>query len=218
MDGQGVLDWWFSMSMSAFSEGRLAEGTFVPVRAGADSQWNGKRRQIRLSYTAGGAPIAVIEPPAEKDDREEVPPDLRVDARDLAGAVLAGLSRLTGNMDKNGGCAVREAVFDGRRRYNLVLAHLGQEFIKRNDYSPFSGPTLRCGVKIEKIAGFRRKPLGMKWRKSDEATLWVGQVFAKFPPVPVRIGMDTYFGGLRAYLVRATLKEGGKTRHLAAAR
>ena len=50
LDGQGVLDWWYSMRMSAFSEGRLADGTFVPVRAGADSAWNGKRRQIRLSY------------------------------------------------------------------------------------------------------------------------------------------------------------------------
>jgi hypothetical protein len=217
LDGQGVLDWWFSMRMSAFSEGRLAGGAFVPVRAGADSAWNGEQRQIRLSYVDGGPPTTVIKPSADDDDRDVVPPNLRADARDLAGAVLAGLAQLNGRLDKNGGCTVREAVFDGRRRYNLVLAHLGQDIIERNDYSAFSGAALRCSVKIERIAGFRRKPSRLKWRTSDGATLWIGQVFAKFPPVPVRIEMDTVLGGLRVHLVRATLKEGTKIRHLAAA-
>jgi len=40
--------------------------------------------------------------------------------RDLAVAVLAGLSRLDGKLDTNGRCDVGEAVFDGRWRYNLV--------------------------------------------------------------------------------------------------
>ena len=97
------------------------------------------------------------------------------------------------------------------------MAPLGKETLKPSDYSAFSGPALRCSVKIEKIAGFKRKPTRTKWRKSDEATLWVGQVFAKFPPVPVRIDMDTLVGGLRVHLVRATLKEGSNFRKLASA-
>jgi len=222
LDGQGVLDWWFSWNMSAFSEGRLAGGAVVPVRAGADSAWNGKHRRTRLSYAGGGAPYAImpsaiIEPAPDDDDRDVVPPDLRAGARDLAGAVLAGLSRLDRNLDGSRGCAVREAVFDGRRRYDLVLDPLGQDFIRRNEYSPFSGPALRCAVKIERIAGFRRTVTPSRWRKSDGATLWIGRAFANFPPVPVRLELDTVLGGLRAYLVRATLNEGGRIRHLAAA-
>ena len=217
LDGQGVLNWWFSWTMSAFSEGRLADGAVMPVRAGADSHWNGKRRRTRLSYVGGGAPSAIIKPPAEDDDRDVVPLSLRRGARDLAVAVLAGLSRLDGNLDTNGLCDVGEAVFDGRWRYNLVLNHLGQDFLERNDYSPFSGSALRCGVKIERIARFRRNPSRRKWTKSDGATLWTGQAFANFPPVPVRMELDTVLGGLRAYLVRATLNKGGKIRRLAAA-
>ena len=217
LDGQGILDWWFSWTVKAFSEGRLADGTVVPVRSGADSVWMGKRRRTRLSYVGGGAPSVIIKPSADDDDREEVPPELRTGARDPAGAILAGLWRLDGILDRNGDCTVREAVFDGRRRYNMVLDHLGRDVIERNDYSPFSGPALRCRVKIERIAGFRRNPTRMKWRKSDEATLWIGRVFANFPPVPVRMELDTHFGGFRAYLVRATLNEGGQIRRLAAA-
>ena len=76
-DGQGILDWWFSWTMSAFSEGRLADGAVVPVRAGTDSTWNGKRRRTRLNYNGGnggGAPSIIITPSADDDDRDVVPP------------------------------------------------------------------------------------------------------------------------------------------------
>lgn len=214
LDGQGILNWWFSWKMSAFSEGRLANGAVVPVRAGADSAWNGKRRRTRLNYVGDGPPSAVILPSADDEDRDVVPPPLRIGARDLAGAVLAALSR----MDRSNGCSVREAVFDGRRRYNLVLKQLGQDIIRRSDYSPFSGPALRCGIKVERIAGYRRNFKPSRWRKSGGATIWIGRVFRTIPPVPVRMELDTVLGALRAHLVKATLVQGGQIRHLAAAR
>ena len=216
LDGQGVLNWWFAWTMSAFSEGRLADGAVRPVRAGADSHFNGKRRLTRLSYSGNGAPTTVIKPPANDDDRDVVFLELWVGARDLAGAVLAGMSRLDGRLGRDGRCDIGEAVFDGRRRYNLVLGHLGHDVLQKSEYSAFIGPALRCAVKIDRIAGFRRNPPKSKWRKSDGATLWIGQAFANFPPVPVRLELDTLWGALRAHLVQATLQEGGKIRHLGA--
>ena len=120
-------------------------------------------------------------------------------------------------MDRSNRCSVREPVFDGRRRYNLVLKQLGQDHIQRNDYSPFSGPALRCSIEIERIAGYRRNFKPSKWRKTDGATIWIGRVFRNVPPVPVRMELETVLGALRAHLVRATLTEGGQIRHLAAA-
>jgi hypothetical protein len=58
----------------------------------------------------------------------------------------------------------------------------------------------------------------MRWRRSEGTTLWIGRVFANFPPVPVRMELETVFGGFRAYLVRATLTEGDRIRRLAAVR
>ena len=205
------------LAVSAFSEGRLGDGAVMPVRAGADSHLNGKHRRTRLSYVGGWETGPIIKPPADEDDRDVVPLPLRPGARDLAVAVLAGLSRLDGSLDTNGRCDVGEAAFDGRWRYNLVLSHLGQDFLERNDYSPFSGSALRCGVKIERIAWFRRNLSRRKWTKSDRVTLWTGQAFANIPPVPVRMELDTVLGGLRAYLARATLNKGGNICRLAAA-
>ena len=142
---------------------------------------------------------------------------MRCGARDLAVAVLAGLSRLDEILDTNGRSDVGEAVFDGRWLYNLVLNHLGQDLMERNDYSPISGSALRCGVKIERIAWFRRNHSRRKWTKSDGAKLWTGQAFANFPPVPERMELDTILGGFRKYLVRTTLNNGSRIRPLPAA-
>jgi hypothetical protein len=212
LNGKGVLDWWFSWTMSAFSEGQLSDGDVIPVRAGAHSAWNGKRRELRLSYLGDGPPETIIRPSATDDDRDDVPLPLRAGTRDLAGAVLAALSRL----DQGGKCALKEPVFDGRRRYNLVLEHLGRDALKRNDYSVFSGPALRCRLEIDRVAGFRKNPR-RRWSETDAATVWIGQVSPGFPPVPVRLGLDTMFGAVRAHLVGATITEGGRTWQLAAA-
>jgi hypothetical protein len=212
LNGKGILDWWFSWTMSAYSEGQLADGDVIPVRAGAHSAWNGKRRELRLSYSGDGPPQTVIRPVPDGDDRDDVPLPLRAGTRDLAGAVLAALSRL--NQAER--CSLSEPVFDGRRRYNLVLEHLGREELTRTDYSVFSGPALRCRLEIDRVAGFRKNP-GRQWSESDSATVWIGHVSPNFPPVPVRLGLDTTFGAVRAHLVGATITEGGKTWQLAAA-
>ena len=212
LNGKGVLDWWFSWSMSAYSEGRLTDGDVIPVRAGAHSAWNGERRELQLRYSGDGPPETTIRPSAVDDDRDDVPLPLRAGTRDLAGAVLAALSQLT----KGETCSSKEPVFDGRRRYNLVLEHLGREDLQRNDYSVFSGPALRCRLEIDRVAGFKKNPR-RQWSNADEATLWIGHVSPNFPPVPVRLGLDTIFGAVRAHLVGATITVDGKTTQLATA-
>lgn len=213
LDGQGVLNWWFDWKMSAFSEGRLADGRVIPVRAGADSQWNGKHRQTRIFYPVSGLPTVSITPPAGDDDRKPVPDALRAGTRDLAGAVLTLLS----GIGRKGGCNLREPVFDGRRRYDLVMTQLDRVKMAASDYSPFSGPAYKCSLKVNAIAGYKRnRENRRKWRKSDATTVWIGTVFDHVPPVPVRMQLDTVVGALIVHLVKANLHAGGTVRQLSA--
>lgn len=215
LDGQGVLNWWFDWKMSAYSEGRLADGKLIPVRAGADSQWNGKSRRTRLSYPASGLPVVQITPPAKDDDRDPVPDALQAGARDLSGAVLTLLS----GIGRENGCNLREPVFDGRRRYDLVMAQLDRVRMAASDYSPFAGDAYKCSLKVHPIAGYKRnKEKRRKWRKSDTSTVWVGKVFDTIPPVPVRMQLDTVMGALIVHLVKANLHAGGTVRQLSANR
>jgi hypothetical protein len=215
LDGKGILDWWFAWSMRAFSHGRLNRGAIVPVRAGADSSWNGKHRQTRLTYRPDGPPVVHLDPRPDDEDggRDDVTPALRRGARDLAGAIFALLSRI-GAADR---CDGREAVFDGRRRYDLMLSHLGEDRREASNYSPYAGPALRCGLEIKRIAGYRRNPRRSRWSTDDTATVWLGKVFDGLPPVPVRLELDTIAGPLRAHLVQATLAAEGSVQRLARA-
>lgn len=213
LDGEGVLNWWFDWRMSAFSEGRLSEGRVIPVRAGADSHWNGKHRRTRLTYPSAGLPVVSITPPPEDDDRDPVPDALRTGARDLSGAVLTLLKSI-GAKD---GCTLREPVFDGRRRYDLVMTQLDRVQMPPSDYSPFSGAAHKCSLKVDAIAGYKRnRENRRKWRKSDDTTVWVGQVFDGVPPLPVRMQFDTVVGALIVHLVNAKLHAGGEVRQLSA--
>jgi hypothetical protein len=211
LDGRGILDWWFAWTMKAFSQGRLADGNVVPVRAGADSTWNGRQRRTRLSYPPDGPPAVDLIPRPEADRREEVGPALRAGARDLAGALFALLSRI----GANGRCDGREAVFDGRRRYDLVLSHIGEDRLEASSYSAYAGPALRCGLAIERIAGYPREPRRSGWHSADRATVWIAPVFDGLPPAPVRLELDAGTVTLRAHLAGATLDSGGSVQRLA---
>ena len=214
LDGRGIMDWWFAWTMKAFSQGRLAGDGVVPVRAGADSTWKGKHRRTRLFYPPDGPPAVELDPLPDADDGDPVRPALRSGARDLAGALFALLSRI-GAEDR---CDGREAVFDGRRRYDLVLTHHGEERLEGGPHSPYAGPALRCTIAIERIAGYPRKPRRSSWRSADRATVWLAPAFAGLPPVPVRLELDTKMGSLRAHLVQATLAADGAVRSIAQAR
>ena len=210
LNGEGVLDWWFKLRLDAFSRGRVKDGDIIPERAGADSSWNGKQRQTRLLYSASGPPKVELTPPPKSDDRDPVPVELQRGTRDLAGAAFAMLT----NIERRGGCDLREPVFDGRRRYDLRLAQLGQETMAPSDYSPYTGQADRCSFRIDRIAGYRKKNSPSKWRKPDFATLWVGKVFDGVPPLPIRAQIDTVVGGLVTHLVNAKLSAGGEIRQL----
>ena len=214
LDGRGIMDWWFAWTMKAFSQGRLAGDGVVPVRAGADSSWKGKHRRTRLFYPPDGPPAVELDPLPDEDDGEEVRPALRKGARDLAGALFALLSRV--GAEKR--CGGREPVFDGRRRYDLVLTHRGEERLEAGPNSPYAGPALRCTVEIERIAGYPRKPRRPGWRDANRASIWLAPAFAGLPPVPVRLELDTRMGSLRAHLAQATLAADGAVQRIAQAR
>lgn len=215
LKSEGMLTWMIDWSMSAYSEGKREDGTIVPVRAGHDSRWNGKKRWIRMDFPDGGAPTARTMPPVDETAQaRKVSLRDRLGARDLAGGVLSTLLS-TGATDS---CTHSEPVFDGKRRYNLVFRELGRETLSPSDYSPFGGETVRCAMSIERIAGFREGGSRYRWMSDGTAVVWVGRPFPDAPPMPVRLQIDTSFGPLFAHLKGAARHRDGTVTRLSAAR
>lgn len=200
-------------TMKAWSRGRLlADAGLRPRSAGHNSIWRGKQRETEILFEHGRGDVVRIAPPPSGDDRDAVPAALRRDAIDLAGAVLS----VARSMMAGGGCDRRVPVFDGRRRYDLVMHHVERATIERSRYSPFGGDVLVCHIEIDRIGGFKKTHASDAQDGRNRSILvYIGSVFDGTPPVPVRVEFETRFGAVRAHLARASTTVGDLSLSLA---
>jgi len=195
----GLLAKLVDFSLDAEAAGLAGSGGLRPRQFQVASQWRDSTgRLVEISYAEDGAPALRVEPPAEDDDREEVPEALRWDTLDPISATL----ELVRQLARSGRCEGEVAVFDGRRRYNVVTHHMGETVLKASDVAPYGGPAVRCGVSFEPIAGFWRQT---KRQQSDDAKIevFLAPMTAWTPPVPVRIHAKNSYGAVRIHLVAA---------------
>jgi hypothetical protein len=208
----GMIGRMFPWSMKAYSRGNMSAQAVQPVSAGQQNNWRGKNRYIDLKFTDGIASIERIAPKPETDDRDSVPVALRTGVVDLTSAILAIIRK----MDTDQVCKAEMPVFDGRRRYDLIVKPDGQEKLRPSGYTPYVGDTVNCRLSIDKKAGFKKTDKS-GWNKGERsARVWMGKAFGDVPPVPVRLTVDTPIGNLIAHLSAATYRNGVKNLRLGA--
>jgi len=198
---EGVTDWLFGWTARSWSEGRLADGVVRPLRQDTESLSRGNRRTAALTFHDDGTIATSVEPPAEADEREPVTPAQTRGTLDPISAVLAATRALAARHS----CAQHLKVFDGRRRFDLVLSDGGSDLLKPTEYGSFSGAATVCLFRYLRVAGFQ-KP-GGRWGNphDDERTYkaWLAPVLPGLPPMPVRIEVEGTFGSLIVHLVDA---------------
>lgn len=197
-----MFPWW----MQAYSKGQIVGAGVMPVTAGQRNSWKGRERFIDMTFTDGVARIERIAPKPESDDRDKVPEAMRTGVVDLASAIVSIIRK----MDGDDTCSARVAVFDGRRRYDLIAKPDGVEKLRPSGYTPYVGDTVNCELRIRKQVGFKKND-DSGWNDGDRrARVWMGKAFADVPPVPVRLTLNTPLGGLVAHLSAASHTLGGK--------
>jgi hypothetical protein len=190
----GVL---FSWQSEARSEGRFAGRRLQPRSHEMDGQWSGEARQVRLSYDGAGPIAAQILPPPDLSERDPVPAALTADTVDPLSATLDVLLGIAGGAR----CEGEYRVFDGRRRYDMLVSPGASADLPRVHSSVYAGPAQRCEFRIRRIAGFMKKQ-GKLGRQVTEPVLYVASPMPGVPPVPVRFTAETGFGDLRIHLTR----------------
>lgn len=200
---EGIADLFFSWQSEARSEGLMTGRRLLPARHEVTGEWRGEPRRIRLSYNGVGDGAAAgpidfrVEPPVDNAERDPVPPGLTVGTVDPLSATLSVLMRIAGG----GRCEGRLPVFDGRRRYDMIVRPGAAAVLPVSHASVFAGPAQRCEFELRRIAGFWKKPSRFGRRVTDPV-LWVASPLDGVPPVPVRFTASTGFGELHIYLTR----------------
>lgn len=194
---EGIASLFFSWQSVARSEGYRANGRLVPQLHEVRSKWRGKSRQVRVSYDGLGRIHFEVNPPSDGTERDAVPQRVTVGTVDPLSATLTFLLRIA----KGDRCEGAIPVFDGRRRYDMIVRAGPPATLSTLHSSVFTGHAQRCDVKFRRIAGFWKKPSRFGQRVTDPV-LWVASPLDGVPPVPVRFTAATGFGELRIHLTR----------------
>jgi len=194
---EGIASLLFSWQSVARSTGHRTDGRLVPRLHEVNGKWSGEGRKVRLSYDGPGKIDFKVSPPSDGTERDAVPTWLTVGTVDPLSATLTVLLRLAGG----GRCEGEFPVFDGRRRYDMVVRAGAPATLLAVHSSVFAGPAQRCDFQLRRIAGFWKKRSRFGRRVTDP-TLWVASPLDGVPPVPVRFTAATGFGELRIHLTR----------------
>jgi hypothetical protein len=202
---KGVVDFFVRWISHSVTEGRLVEGRTEPVLSRSLNRFHGTPRRIAIAYH-DGMPVATVDPPPQDDDRDPVTPQQMRNTRDATSAVLDLILQVA----HGAGCDTRERVFDGRRRFDLVVSDHGVAPVAATQISPYAGDARRCDFTMERIAGFnRRKGEGYDASQPEETVYrtWSLPVLPGLPALPVRLDGEGSLGRFHLYLVAAHLSD-----------
>jgi len=189
---RGFLALLFSWQGQAETEGVLKAGGRQPLVHEHEATSNRKTRWTRVAWNGGPAPETEARPPADPEKVTPVPEASMAGTRDPFTVLLTVLDALA----ETGRCEADAKVWDGRRRYDLSIRHLGRQTLSADRPWAYEGVAVGCALEFERIGGFWRE--SSRWRTTDDAApdrrvVWAAEM-APGTWVLVRAEVDTRYG------------------------
>jgi hypothetical protein len=189
----GLLRLIYRFDMRTQSQGTIAADRLRPQRHEQLLQIRGHDRMAQLDYPGDGAVRTALIPP-EDPGRPRPTPQQTAHTLDPLSALLA-IGRSVAAAHR---CAGRFAVYDGRRRYDLVLGDEGTKLLGKSAAYAYAGEVRRCSVAAVKIAGF-------SWDQdysphTTKGSVWFASPQPGAPALPVRIEFGSSWGGVSVRL------------------
>ena len=191
----GVLSVLMNGDGTVNAQGRIAEDRLDPSVFNSTITDEDGTIKLTMTFADGVAKESLTPQPPPHPDRMPVTDADRRDVADPLSAVLIS-TKLGGGTFAASDCDRTLKIFDGRRRYNLVLSNgrVGKIEIGRG----YRGPTLVCSVVLEPIAGYRADSMIVKYvARRRNMELWFAPIAGTSIVAPVRVLMPTLIGTLK---------------------
>lgn len=196
---QGFVGWLNPWQGTTESRGQIAAGKVVPrhhLNWGTDDDSDSGARRVELSYDEAGDIVdTLVQPEQDWEDRHPLPADAGKGTLDPL-SVIAGLGELLQN---GGRCEGSFAVFDGRKRYDLMVSDAGERMLEPTSYSIYAGPARGCRLEYKMLGGHRIEK-NKYVETARERVVWVARPAANAPLIPVRLEIETAYGTLMGHL------------------
>ena len=200
---EGFAAWFSSWNSKVMTEGKVRNGRLIPLYHSVNSNVDDQPHRVNLRYIKGQPVLKELVPAPDGIRRLAVPPEMWPQTIDPLTMTLRILIRVS----KEQLCGGAHQVFDGRRRYNMVLTPGITSELQAIASSVFSGDAQSCALEIERLGGFYKKK-STTGKPLLSPILWVARPFENGLPVPVKFEARSSFGVFRIYLTRA--EKGGK--------
>jgi len=113
-------------------------------------------------------------------------------------------------------CKANFEVFDGKKRHEVTLAIVGDEFLKKNRYSAYTGQSVKCRLTYETKLAFERDLLkpkklleaeGYNRSPRPDVFIWFALYDREGLAIPVRIEAQSDFGEVIAHLTKFSINQ-----------
>ncbi len=191
----GVLSVLVNGEGSVKTNGSVAGGVLTPAKFISKIVDDDGDTELQMTFADGMAQAHTISGPPPLPDRLPVTDDERRGVSDPLSAVLLPLLAGT-EFQAAENCSRTLRIFDGRRRYDLVLSYARTDKVKSE--RGYAGPVLVCAVVLHPIAGYKPDSMLVKYvADRHDMELWFAPIAGTRVLAPIRVTMPTLIGTLK---------------------
>ena len=148
-----------------------------------------KRGHMKLSFLNILPEILSANPDPSNDDRRKI-----IDQKILLQSIdpVAGII----NLGKNSDCNQNSKIFDGKRRYDLIIKFVGEEEIEIKEFNKKKIKAIKCEFEIKKLAGYTKKEIA---KYPSKGFIWFSSSNNDNLFLPVKVLIRTTWGKFICY-------------------
>lgn len=191
----GMFSVLFSGEGSVGTEGQVENGHLHPLKFDSEMVDEDGRTKLTVTFRDGVATVDTAHRTKPSPERVPVTDAARRGVADPLSAVLIA-AQPAENVFSAVNCDHVLSIFDGQRRYDLVLSFLRVD--KFSLKQTYDGPVLVCRMILRPIAGYRPSSRLVKYVASRrDMELWLAPIAGTILMAPIRVAMPTIIGTLK---------------------
>lgn len=196
-----AFNWVLNWFAKGETEGLVSLNKFFPRQHQHKSTWNDNVRIVSMDYDNAGE-VKVQKTDTRDNTSGKLTP---IDPASLTNTLdpMTAILTMTNRLEKGMGCNAELPIFDGHRRYDLMLSEKPERYFKPSRYSVFEGNAVGCKIDIVRKGGFRvNQDSDRNANNEQDVIIWAGSPIENGHVVPVRMRMETQFGMMEMHLDR----------------
>lgn len=207
---EGIVDWVIKTDAVIGAKGQFIDARVRPTLYNSDITDKNQRQLVAISWSGDDGihrPAEILSFPKYNLEKYPVPDLERQHSADPMSAIMQIVLAASQGTDDPAvnRCGGTIPVYDGRRRFDLIMEPRGVEEISTGRGAAFEGEALKCWIGFKRVAGYKPR----KKKRTDRADglsewpdiyMWLAPIKGpdKVVHMPVRFYADTSLGSVVA--------------------